>query len=133
MRKTLTILLAALTLCACNNIEMDENLLDEACISLSIKGKVIYTFNSLEGQASYNPDGTLYRYSDDNLKNWFELKTQSRPTRIGKTITADLRWSTRTSDGDETDLEFTIRKTEDDGTIWLWNSSKNIGLIIKDY
>lgn len=133
MRKLLIFVLSALCFSACNDYNIEEVLTGNTDISLSQKGKVVYTFNNAKGQAAYNPDRTLFRYCDDDLQGWFELKAQSRPGETGDVVVADLRWSTKSSSGNETGLEFTIQKTNDRGMIWMWNSSENIGLIIRDF
>ena len=133
MRKLLIFIIAALAISACKNYDIDEILTGDSEISLSHKGKVIYTFNTLKGQAAYNPDGTLFRYCDDDMQNWFEFRPHERPGGQGEKIVADISWSANGSRGNETGLEFSIEKTDDSGTILMWNSSKNIGLIIMDF
>ena len=133
MRKVLTLMFAALLCAACNRNETDEILLQNTDISLSLKGKLQYTFNPNKGQAAYNDDRTSYRYTDDDLSSWFVLECQSRPANTGDHVTADLKWASKTSFGDEQGLEFIIKQTDENGMIWMWNDTKNIGLIIRDF
>lgn len=133
MRKALTMLLAVCMLAACSPYDIDEVLLGSSEVSLSLKGKVQYTFDPVKGQASYNPDRTLYRFTDDNLSGWFEFRSQERPDNEGDMIAADLKWASKTSFGDEKELMFEVMKINDEGMIWMWNDTNNIGLIIKDF
>ena len=124
MRKVLIFMLAALSLSACVEYDINEVLLVHTDVSLSHKGKNQYTFNS---------EKTLYRYMDDNMNSWFELQCQSKPGGTADKVIADLKWKSKISSGDEKDLEFDIKQTDEKGTIWLWNNTKNIGIIIRDF
>ena len=133
MRKILYLVALAVFFTACNEYDLNEILLGSSEVSLSLKGKVQYTFNPNKGQAAYNAEGTLYRFSDDDLNSWFELRCQSRPVNAEDRIKADLEWASKTSFGNEKNLEFVVKQTDDSGMIWLWNDTKNIGLIIRNF
>ena len=133
MRKGLTMLLAALLTAACSPYDIDEILLGNSEVSLSLKGKVQYTFNPDKGQASYNPERTLYRFTDDDLSGWFEFRSTVRPANTGDMIEADLKWASKTSFGNEKGLIFEVKQIDEEGMIWMWNDTKNIGLIVKDF
>lgn len=133
MRKVLIFMLAALSLSACVEYDINEVLLVHTDVSLSHKGKNQYTFNPALGQMSLNADKTVYRYLSDDLKSWMEVNCQSKPGGVGEKVIADVRWKSRTSDGDEKDLTFEIKQTDGSGMIWLWDSENNIGLVIRDF
>lgn len=133
MRKVLIFMLAALSLSACVEYDINEVLLVHTEVSLSHKGKNQYTFNSALGQMSLNADKTVYRYLSDDLKTWMEVNCQSKPGGVGEKVIADVRWKSRTSDGDEKNLTFEIKQTDGSGMIWLWDSENNIGLVIRDF
>lgn len=133
MKKMMIMLFSALIFAACSDYDIEEILLGNSEVSLTMKRKVQYTFNPDKGQASYSPDGTLYRFTDDDLSGWFELRSQIRPSSEGEIVTADLKWASKTSFGNERGLEFSVVKTDDKGMIWMWNDTKKIGLIIKDF
>lgn len=117
---------------SCKEYDLDEVLFARSDVYLSLKGKEQYTFNPVEGQCAHNPEGTLYRYTDDNLKNYLEFKCDTRPVE-GEMVTGNLKWKSVSSSGDETNLEFSVEKVDGNGMIWLWSETKNIGLIIKDF
>ena len=133
MKKFLTCILAAFALAACAEYNINEALTESTDISLSLKGKVQYTYNPAKGQMAYDSENNLYRYTDDDLSSWFELKCQTRPANEGDKVIADLKWASKTSFGDEKGLEFVVKQTDGNGMIWLWNRAKNIGLIIRDF
>ena len=133
MKRYMFFIIAALSLSACVQYNLDEVLLEQSEVSLSIKGKNQYVFHSASGQMAFNSENTLYRYMDDNMSSWLELKCQSKPGGVGDKVVADLKWKSKESSGDEKDLEFYIKQTDDKGTIWMWNDTNNIGLIIREF
>lgn len=133
MRQLFIFILAVSICTACAEYNINEVLLENSEISLSLKGKVQYTFNPNKGQMAYDSERCLFRYTDDDLASWFELKCATKPANAGDKITADLKWASKTSFGDEKELEFIVKQTDEFGTIWLWNKTKNIGLIIRDF
>ena len=133
MKKILIYILAALSLAACTEYDINEVLLVHTDVSLSQKGKNQYIFNPGSGQMGCNAERTIYRYMDDNLRSWMEVNFQSRPGGAGDKVIADVKWKYRSSNGDLKDLEFEIKQTDGNGMIWLWNSANNIGLIIRDF
>ena len=132
-RKILIYILAVLSFASCKEYDIHEVLLVHTDVSLSQKGKEQYIFNPSTGQMGCNAEKTLYRYLDDNLSSWMEVYFQSRPGGAGEKVVADLKWKSRASNGDLKDLEFEIKQTDGSGMIWLWNSTNNIGLIIRDF
>ena len=133
MKKLTIFVLAALTLNACLRYDINEVLLERNDVSLTLKGKPQYTFDSDYGQMAINADRTLYRYMADDLTSWMEVKCQSRPGGVGENLIADIRWKSTVSSGEEKGLEFEIRQADGSGMIWLWNKSNNIGLVIRDF
>lgn len=134
MKRYLTIIFfTAFILTGCADVNIDEVLLGSTDISVSLKGKVLYTFNPDKGQAAFDSASNLYRYFDDDLGSWFEVRCHTRPTAAGEVIKADIDWATRTSFRTEKGMDFKVEKTDETGMIWLWNDSEDIGIIIKEY
>lgn len=133
MKRYLTIIFIAVTLAGCADVNIDEVLLSSTDISVSLKGKVQYTFNPDKGQAAFDKESNLYRYFNDDLGSWFEVRCHTRPAAEGEVIKADIDWATKTSFRTEEGMVFKVEKTDETGMIWLWNDSEDIGIIIKDY
>lgn len=133
MKRYLTIIFTAVMFTSCADVNIDEVLLGSTDISVSLKGKVQYTFNPDKGQAAYDRESNLYRYFDDDLGSWFEIRCSTRPATEGEVIKADIDWATKTSFRTEEGMAFTVEKTDETGMIWLWNDSEDIGIIIKEY
>ena len=133
MKRYLTLIFTAVMFTSCADENIDEVLLGSTDISVSLKGKVQYTFNPDKGQAAYDRESNLYRYFDDDLGSWFEIRCSTRPATEGEVIKADIDWATKTSFRTEEGMVFTVEKTDETGMIWLWNDSEDIGIIIKEY
>ena len=133
MRKILIYILAVFSLAGCKEYDINEVLLVHTDVSLSQKGKTQYIFTPATGQMSCNAEKTLYRYLDDNLSSWMEVNFQNRPGSSGDKVIADIKWKYKSSNGDLKRLEFEIQQTDNTGMIWLWDSTNNIGLIIRDF
>ena len=133
MRQVLIFMLAALSLSACVEYDINEVLLVHTDVSLTHKGKVQYTFDPSQGQMSLNADKTLYRYLSDDLSSWMEVVCQSRPGGVGEIVIAYVKWKSSNSKIDEKELKFEIKQTDGSGMIWLWDSENNIGLVIRDF
>lgn len=133
MKRYLTLIFTAVMFTSCADVNINEVLLGSTDISVSLKGKVQYTFNPDKGQAAYDRESNLYRYFDDDLGSWFEIRCSTRPATEGEVIKADIDWATKTSFRTEKEMVFSVEKTDETGMIWLWNDSEDIGIIIKDY
>ena len=68
---------------------------------------------------------------EDRLGNWFIFRSDATPTDVGQNVRAYLEYTSQSSTKIFTDLMFSVEKTSSDGTTWLWNKEKKIGIIIK--
>lgn len=112
--------------------DIDEILLEREDISFTMKGEDLFKYNPLTCQMSYSSSDNTYRIYDDLLSDWIVIKCSSRPDTEGQELTVDLNWTASSSTRSESDLQFTVQKTSEDGRIWLWNKSKRIGIVIKN-
>ena len=133
MKRFVIFALALLSLTSCMRYDIDAVLLERTDVSLTLRGKVQYAFAAEYGQMAINADRTLFRYMSDDLTNWMEVCSLSKPGGVGEKLTANVKWKSSISSGDEKDLEFEIKQTDGTGMIWLWNNTNNIGLIIRDF
>ena len=133
MKKLIIILLAGAIAAGCKPYDIDETLLARSDISMTQKGKDIYSFNPDEAQISVNAALGEYRMFDEDLSSWVELVWDERPTGKGQKIRMDVSWKVRKNPKEMKGLEFEVMRTDGSGMIWLWNSSEKIGITIKDF
>ena len=133
MRYYLIILAFALLFAGCTSKdELAEALMESQNISITWKGAVQVTYNADTFQLGYNSANNEYRVYDDNLTNWFIVKCSQKPMTEGETVVADVSWTGEKSIKNFTGKTFKVAKTDEQGHVWLQNSSDKIGIIIKN-
>ena len=117
------ILSAAILMAACDrSVEPDEAFLAGQDIQLKVNGQVIYTYDPLTWQLSYNSTLKEFRAFDDPMKNWYMVKCDKVPSAVGDKITATITWSTS---GQPSTLTGTMKVVKAEGdTYWLWRGDK---------
>lgn len=131
MRRIICIMLIIACACSCNRFDIDEVLLPREDLSMTLNGKVQFSFDDNTCQIGYNDARNEFRLHDDSVGNWVKLVCKARPSSVGQTVKADLSWTSSTSNKSRKGLTFTVEKIEQDGRIWLWCQSDNIGLVVK--
>lgn len=124
--------LALISLYGCaGGIQPAEALLPLTDISLTVKGEVVMTYDQNLCQIGYNDQTHEFRLVNDKLSDWVIFRSDAAPANVGQTVKASLEY-TEADDTIKMDgLAFTVKKTDPDGQVWLWNSDKKIGIIIK--
>lgn len=125
------IVLTIISVISCVGPQPDEVLLPRTEISLTIKGEVIMELDPATCQIAYNSDKNEFRLVKDNLSDWLIFKSNATPTDVGQEVMASLEYTSQSNIKRLTDLTFSVEKTAPDGTTWLWNKEKKIGIIIK--
>lgn len=125
------IALTLMMLSGCVGPQPDEVLLPRTEISLTIKGDMIMEYDPATCQIGYNSERNEFRLVNDKISNWFILRTGATPADAGQQVKASLEYTSQSSIKTLADLAFSVEKTAPDGTIWLWNKDKKIGIIIK--
>lgn len=115
----------------CSEYDIDEILLDRSDISVTMKGKDVYIFDPNKAQINFNIEKREYRMFDEDFLNWVTIVWNEIPTTSGQKLITDIEWGTKTGFKKREGIEFEVRKTEDDGMIWLWNESDKIGMTLK--
>lgn len=122
--------LAAVT--GCRRFDVDEILLERDDLSLTVKGELMFSYDPLTCQTSQNVTENEYRLFDDDLGNWVVVRCEDKPTFEGQELNATISWTTIDDVRKENDLEFEVHKIDSKGKIWMWNNSKDIGVVIQE-
>ena len=125
------IALPLMMLSGCVGPQPDEVLLPHTEISLTIKGDMIMEYDPATCQIGYNSERNEFRMLEDRLGNWFIFRSDATPTDVGQNVRASLEYTSQSSTKTLTDLTFSVEKVAPDGTTWLWNKDRRIGIIIK--
>lgn len=130
--KKLMILMMTVLAVSCNPYDIDEVLLMREDISMTMKGEVLFSYDPLTCQMSYNDSRNEYRMFDDKLSEWVIVRCDQRPSDEGQELTAEITWTSDSSVRTMKELTFRIERTDASGTIWMWCRKKSIGIVIKN-
>ena len=132
-RRILIIFLFAFAITGCELFSGgSEFLLQSSEISLTWKNKLQIAYEQEDCQLGYNTASNEYRVYNDKLAYWFTIRCSEKPVSVDQVITAYVSWTGETASKAYTDLEFLVKKTNEEGMVWLWNESESIGIIIKN-
>ena len=125
-------LLAFVCVCGCNRYDVEDVLLTRGDVSLTIKGEPVFVYDQNTCQAAYNSEKNEYRAMTDDMTKYFVLRANQTLSDIDQEFLADLTYTTDRKEKVEKGLTFKIEKiSNSEGLVWLWCSSRNIGLVIK--
>lgn len=125
------IVLILISITGCVHTQPDEVLLPRTEVSLTIKGEVAMEFVPSASQIGYNSERNEFRLVNNDLSDWVIFRSDAAPTDVGQQVKASLEYTSENSVKKLTDLMFSVEKTASNGTTWLWNEDKKIGIIIK--
>lgn len=132
MRYLIFILPGLLILAGCTFYSMEDVLLQESEISLSWKGEQQVVYVPSEFQLAFNDRDNEFRVYSDKLGEWFTVRCSEKPSAEGQSLKADVSWTASKGTKLLKSIDITVEKTDEDGLIWLWNSSNKVGIIVKD-
>ena len=131
--RIVTILLCVfmqLLVSSCMTYDIEQILLERDDISMTIKGDLCFSFEPLTCQMGYNADKNEFRVYDDALGNLFVITCDRTPDTEGMKLIATMTYTTSSSTNSLSGLEFSVEKLAADGTVWMWNASKKIGVVV---
>lgn len=125
-------LVTLLNFVGCNRYDVEEILISREDISLTIKGEPIFLYDPDNCQAAYNAGRNEYWAMTDDMSEYFVLKAHQQLSYLEQEFTAELTYMISDKAKKEKNLTFKIEKiNNDNGLVWLWCKSRNIGLVIK--
>ena len=132
MKKYLYMILPVLLLAGCDkHREMDPEMLRSEQVGFKVKGKTIFTYEEGTGQLSYNEALKEFRAGNDDMSTCFLVRCQKLPTEEKQEIKADLKWKHGGAEQSRSGLTLRVEKIGEDGLVWLWSSSEQIGAVVR--
>ena len=125
------ILLTIAIVTGCVGLQPEEILLPRSEVSLTVKEEVVMAFDPATCQIGYNSERNEFRLVDNKVSDWVIFRSDAVPTDVGQKVKASLEYTSRSNIKTMTDLTFSVEKTAPDGTTWLWNKDKKIGIVIR--
>ena len=123
----LVLMLAVFTGCRKSHVSDDFKL--NSTLRMEIKGYITFLYDPLTCQISYNPDKYEFRVHSDNMSDFYMLRLDEMPGRVGQSVNGVASWTT----GDDLHSKktaFEALKFEG-GKIWLWSSSSRIAVVVQ--
>ena len=132
MKRLTYIILTIVALAGCQPYDIDEILLTRNDLSITVKGVLQMSYDPLTCQMAHNTTDNEYRVYDDDLADWFVVKCDTKPTYEGQELRVTVTWTTTDDIRRESNLEFEVHRIDSKGKIWMWNDSKDIGVVIQE-
>ena len=130
MRKLILILVLVLaTFTGCRKSHVSDDFKLNSTLRMEIKGYITFLYDPLTCQISYNPDKYEFRVHSDNMSDFYMLRLDEMPDRVGQSVNGVASWTT----GDDLHSKktaFEALKFEG-GKIWLWSSSSRIAVVVQ--
>lgn len=112
--------------------EIEEILISKEDVSLTVKGELIFAYESNDCQLAYNEGQNRFRTMKDDGSDYFSLTSYQKLSQLGQEFTADLEYTVSGRVRTEKTLKFRIEKIDNSSSLlWLWCSSKRIGVVVK--
>jgi len=124
----LAIMLAVL-LQGCKESHISESFQLDDTIRLEIKGYTTFIYKPMTCQLGFNRDKCEFRVHSDNMSDFYMLRLDEMPTRVGQNINGTASWTT----GDDLHSKktaFEVLKLEG-GRVWLGSASSRIAMVVQ--
>lgn len=135
MNKFIYIFLIAISsflLFSCQGVGFETIITDEDVSSLYIKGEPVVALEQLQMQYAYDAATISYRTMEDSMSSYFSIKLNEPPTAEGQAVKGRLSYHTPKKSEELREMEYQVIKIDSSkGLVWLWNSSRNIKVVIR--
>lgn len=121
---------AAALLTGCRDDRIDPAMLESTAVRLEVAGQVVFTYDPLTGQLSYDPDRHIFRAGTDNMSDCFVITCSDLPTAKGQELRGSASWTTEAGEQSRHNLTFRVEKAEG-ATVWLWAPRERIGAVVR--
>lgn len=125
------IVAALLGLCACNDKNgFDRAFLESDTVSMTCKKEVVFQYDPLTCQLSYNDSRREFRASTDNMSDYFVVRLGASPSEKGQVINGSLSWTGEDYLRNLNNVSFTVEKISGN-KVWLWNQLNKVAVVIQ--
>lgn len=128
------ILTAAASLClmasGCQS-KVDPEFITSSTIGLQVKDDVIFEYDPLTWQTSFNREKCEFRAHTDNMSDYYTLSLNLVPTGVDQKAKGDIKWTSRSSIVNKKGLTFIVKKMDRSGKLWLWCKKEQIGVTVQ--
>lgn len=128
--KTALTAIICLLLSGCQG-KVDPEFINSSTIGLQVKESVVFEYNPLTWQSSFNREKCEFRSHTDNMSDYYCLSLNMVPTGVGQKAKGDIEWTAKSNIASKTGLTFTVERMDRSGRLWLWCKKERIGVTIQ--
>lgn len=134
MKKTLLILFPVIILLlgSCQENNYTPAFLEDDIIRMEIGKSVIFTYEPVACQYSFNLERCEFRAHTDNMSEFFYIHLESIPEKEGELINAlEMEWTQKNwINQSRKNIVLQLVKLQDN-KMWLWNSKESIKMTVQ--
>lgn len=82
-------------------------------------------------QLGFSREHRQFRVHNDTMSEYYVLTCSALPENVGQKVRCSLKYASYKMTVFKSGLDFEVIKTDDGGTVWLWNARKRIGITVK--
>ncbi len=123
-------LLAVIFMTSCQG-KVDPEFVQSTTTGLQVKEDVVFEYDPLTWQTSFNREKCEYRVHTDNMSDYYVLALDLVPTATGQKAKGNLTWTSHSSLVSKKGLTFSVEKMDRSGKIWLWCRKEGIGVTVQ--
>ena len=132
MKRKLFILTALACMLGCApEHEPDAAFLEQDCLALEVEGNRRVLYQPETWQLGFSRENRQFRVHNDTMSEYYVITCSRMPESIGQKILCSIKYASYKIAVYKNNLEFEVKKINDEGVVWLWNSKKRIGLTVK--
>lgn len=122
--------LAALCFCSCVNNAPEEPAANNFDVGLRVGGKMVFTYDQMGCQASYDEKTATFCAFTDGMSDYFTISCGHLPQQVGESASAYLEWTTE-DDTKSKRCELVVEAVDEaTGKIVLKNDAENIRAVV---
>ena len=112
--------------------EPDAAFLERDVLSLEMDGSSVVEYEPETWQVGFSRENRQFRVHNDTMSEYYVLTCSALPDHVGQKLTCSLKYASYKVAVYKSGMEFEVKKMDDNGVIWLWNSRKRVGVTVKE-
>lgn len=111
--------------------EPDAAFLEQDCLALEVKGAREVLYEPETWQLGFSRENKQFRVHNDMMSEYYVVTCSAIPDFVGQKITCSVKYASYKMTVYKSSLAFEVKKINDEGVVWLWNSRKRVGMTVK--
>ena len=131
-KRSLILFCILLLLNACEENTYTPEFLEDNKIRMEVGKEIVFTYDPVACQYSYNLERCEFRAHTDNMSEFFHIRLESLPKTEGEEIIAsEMEWTQKNwINQSRKNIVLQVVKLQDN-KVWLWNSKESSKMIVQ--